>query len=86
MSPNVPWKILTTCLVSLADMVGCQIELPSSTDIAQRVLITKKNQKRGSHFVSHVAKVVGNLVAKLGQHSHVGSLIGKKKGVMLCSF
>ena len=40
----------------------------------------EKNQKRRGHFVCHVAKVVGDLVAKLGQHSHVGSLIGAKKG------
>ena len=41
--------------------------------------VAEKNQKRRGHFVCHVAKVVGDLVAKLGQHSHVGSLIGAKK-------
>ena len=47
----------------------------------------EKNQKRRGHFVCHVAKVVGDLVAKLGQHSHVGSLIGaKKKGTAVHSF
>ena len=42
--------------------------------------VTEKNQKRRGHFVCHVTKVVDHLVAKLGHHSHVGSLIGAKKG------